>query len=73
MSLPPGALRSRFEVPRQRRTYVCTPRSSTRAAGAIAVAEQELQAAIKLQPSLEGSAEVKQLRARLQQLANKPR
>jgi len=35
------------------------------AAGAVAVAEQELQAALKLQPSLEGTNEVKELRARL--------
>ena len=39
------------------------------AAGARAVAEQELQVALKLQPSLEDSNEVKQLRERLRQLA----
>jgi tetratricopeptide (TPR) repeat protein len=37
------------------------------AAGAVAVAEQELQAALKLQPSLEGTSEVKELRDLLQQ------
>lgn len=39
------------------------------AAGATAVAKQELQAALKLQPSLETTNEVKQLRARLEQPA----
>jgi tetratricopeptide (TPR) repeat protein len=39
------------------------------AAGARAVAEQELQVALRLQPTLEDSSEVKQLRERLRQLA----
>ena len=39
------------------------------AAGAVAVAEAELKEALRLQPSLEGTNEVKELRARLQQLA----
>jgi len=39
------------------------------AAGAKAVAEQQLQAALKLQPALENSPEVKEVRARLQQLS----
>jgi uncharacterized protein (TIGR03790 family) len=39
------------------------------AAGARAVAEKDLQAALKLQPELEGSADVKQLKTRLQELA----
>lgn len=43
------------------------------AAGAAAVAEQQLQAALKLQPSLESTTEVKQLRARLQQLSSTSR
>jgi uncharacterized protein (TIGR03790 family) len=42
------------------------------AAGARAVAEQELRAALKLRPSLESTDDVKQLRARLQQLAATP-
>jgi uncharacterized protein (TIGR03790 family) len=43
------------------------------AAGAAAVAEQQLQAALKLQPALENSPEVKDVRARLQQLATQQR
>jgi uncharacterized protein (TIGR03790 family) len=42
-------------------------------AGAAAVAQQQLDAALKLQPSLENSAEVKDVRARLQQLTTPQR